>query len=102
MQNDQRRELAPILECIVERNGMLGQQVIALTMICSYLLAERCAMASDPKAALLKAEGELGGTAEAIALRAHSYSDINVDTREVTRTVDTVLNQARVAIERGR
>lgn len=99
MSEAQHGELSEILGRLIVGNEMLGHKITALTFVCAYLLKERCMTSSTPMATLARIEGELAGTAEAIARQfAADFSDPTKNTGEVSRLIDSILLQASDAV----
>lgn len=99
MNNEIPHDVVEIMSRLIRNNEILGHKLAALTFVCAYILKERCMATSHPLVTLARMEGELGGTAEAIASKfAAETSDPTRDTGEVTRLIDSLLLQASDAV----
>jgi hypothetical protein len=95
-------EIVEILNRLIKDNEKLGHKVTALTFVCAHLLKEQCMESGSPLVTLARMEGELGGTAEAIASRfAAGSSDPTRNTGEISRLIDSMLLQANDAVTRA-
>jgi hypothetical protein len=95
-------EVVEILNRLIKDNERLGHKVTALTFVCAYLLKEHCMVSGNPLVTLARMEGELGGTAEAIALQfAADFPDPTRNTGEISRLIDSMLVQASDSVSRA-
>lgn len=101
--NDQLpEEIVEILGRLIRNNEILGHKLTALSFVCAYILKGQCMMSSNPLGTLARIEGELGGTAEAIALKFEAeFSDPTRDTGEVSRLIESILLQTNDAVTRS-
>lgn len=101
MDDMDRDDLSEILERLIASNQLLGQKITALTMVCVYLLKERCQMADDPASTLVRIEGELGGLSEAVSRKFASgaYDGLG-DTAGLTRLIESILTQLNDSVRK--
>ncbi|CAN7658109.1 hypothetical protein LJR030_002031 [Rhizobium sp. LjRoot30] len=59
--------LVAIVDQLIVRNHVMGNQILALQAVCAAAFAEICLLHQDPRRAAMRTSAMLGGTAQAIA-----------------------------------
>ncbi|WP_159952674.1 MULTISPECIES: hypothetical protein [unclassified Rhizobium] len=83
--------LVAVVDRLVVRNHVMGNQILALQAVCAAAFAEICLLQRDPRLAALRTSAMLGGTAQAIADGFSSMPSVgDFDTSEITQMLEKI------------